>query len=915
MVFVKKMHGPSLILLGLIQPGRLFCFILLLTVFVTGCKKKPNAVATMSNKTKMAVLLCKAAEEGNLEQIKSLIASGADVNVKNHSGDTLLSVAIINGNKDIIELLIARGADVNARGRFSKTPLHWAVYKGRKNISGLLIAKGAHIDAKDFSNDTALHYAARYGHKDIAELLITKGADVNAKGDYAETPLHDAASRGHDDVVALLVDNGADINSRRSKGMTPLHTALDWRDPNMAVLLITKGADIKAKDRNGSTALHLAAWRGYDDVARLLINKGADVNAKRADGLTPLHEAAVQGHKSVVQLLVANGADVNAQDSQGDTPLHVAAEEGYEDVVGFLIANGADVDVKSRSGYTPLYFSATHGHIEAGKLLIAEGADVDAQNSQGKTPLFSAALRGHRDMVHLLIAKGANVSARTVSGLKPLHCAAREGNVNIAELLIAGGASVKAKDQDGITPLHEAALRGHGNVIDLLVEKGADVNAKTVDGRTALECANAAGHKEIVALLESYKNGSTISKRSDEKTPDSGVSKEPIAKAEPLTDIESVVLDNSVFTFELYQMLRSPAEENLFFSPYSVSTALALVYAGTRGETQNQIEKALQFSLGQEKLHPAFAELQTGLNELQEAGDFSLHVANSLWPQQDYKFLDEYLFLTKKHYGVSITPVDYSKLAREETRKLINNWVEDKTKDKIKDLIPPNSFNDLTRLVLVNAIYFKGNWEHQFDPDKTEKTLFYISSEKSVEASMMNQEEQVKYAESGSLQLLELSYVGNGLSMLVMLPKRIDGLKQLEDNLSIENLERWIGSLAKTKVIISLPRFKIDCKFPLRKTLKAMGMIDAFVYQQANFAGMDGKPDWLFIDNVIHQAYIEVNEQGTEAAAATAVGGMGGAPLPPLTFRADHPFLFLIQDNRTGSILFIGRVNNPNNGE
>jgi len=412
-----------------------------------------------------------------------------------------------------------------------------------------------------------------------------------------------------------------------------------------------------------------------------------------------------------------------------------------------------------------------------------------------------------------------------------------------------------------------------------------------------------------------YKRSYTTSKRSDKNTQDSGLSEEPITRSEPLTDVGSVVLGNSVFAFELYQKLRSPAEENLFFSPYSVSTALAMVYAGAHGETQRQMEKALRFSLGQEKLHPAFAELQNGLNELQEAGNFALHIANSLWPQQDYTFLDKYLSLAKKHYGVSITPVDYSILAREETRKLINKWVEDKTEDKIKDLIPPGSFHDLTRLVLVNAVYFKGNWGHQFDPDKTEKTPFYISSENSVQASMMKQEEQVYYAEFGYFQLLELPYVGNDLSVLVLLPKSIDGLKQLEDSLSIENLELWRSSLTKTKVIILLPRFEIDYKNSLRKTLKAMDMVDAFVYQQANFAGMDGKSDWLFIDNVIHQAYVEVNEQGTEAAAATTVGMLGGgAPLPPPTFRADHPFLFLIHDNKTGSILFIGRLNNPNNG-
>jgi serine protease inhibitor len=213
--------------------------------------------------------------------------------------------------------------------------------------------------------------------------------------------------------------------------------------------------------------------------------------------------------------------------------------------------------------------------------------------------------------------------------------------------------------------------------------------------------------------------------------------------------------------------------------------------------------------------------------------------------------------------------------------------------------------------VLVNAIYFKGNWEYQFDPDKTKKSPFYISSENSVQVSMMKQEEQVFYAESESIQLLELPYVGNALSMLLLLPKRIDGLKQLEDSLSIENIELWRNNLAKTKVIISIPRFKMDYKDLLKKTLKNMGMVDAFIYPKANFAGMDGKSDWLFIDDVIHQAYVEVNEQGTEAAAATTVGVLGGMPSPPPTFRADHPFLFLIQENKTGNILFIGRLIDP----
>jgi len=402
---------------------------------------------------------------------------------------------------------------------------------------------------------------------------------------------------------------------------------------------------------------------------------------------------------------------------------------------------------------------------------------------------------------------------------------------------------------------------------------------------------------------EKKSNGAMTPNESSETTTTSH------AIAEPSANLRSLVLSNSEFGFNLYQRLRS-SEGNLFFSPYSISTAMAMVCAGARGETQKQIEKALHFSLNQEKLHSAFAELQTGLNKMQETGNFELHVANSLWPQQDYKFLDEYLSLTKQYYGVSISPVDYVH-AREETRQIINKWVEGKTKGKIKDLIPLGSFHDLTRLVLVNAIYFKGNWEYQFDPDKTEESPFYISSEKSVQIPMMKQEEQVFYAESESIQFLELPYVGNALSMLLLLPKRIDGLKQLEDSLSIENIELWRNNLAKTKVIISIPKFKMNYKNFLKETLTDMGMVDAFIYPQANFAGMDGRTDWLFIDDVIHQAYVEVNEQGTEAAAATTLGALGGMPSPPPIFRADHPFLFLIQENKTESILFIGRLTDP----
>jgi serine protease inhibitor len=524
--------------------------------------------------------------------------------------------------------------------------------------------------------------------------------------------------------------------------------------------------------------------------------------------------------------------------------------------------------------------------------------------------LFTAVRKGNIEQVRLLISKGADVNIKNNVYCTPLHYAAEYGHLVVTELLIANGADINAQTMNNLTPLHMAARRGHYNVVDLLMEKGADIDIKTKKGQTALDFAMEAGYADVVGLL----HGDSVSNEAQEQpaSMQSSIadSNESHSVSEPLSDMQAVVNSNSAFAFDLYQGLRS-SKGNLFISPYSISTALAMTYGGARGNTQKQMKKALRFSLDQEKLHPAFAELQNGLNKLQEAGNFDLCVANSLWPQHNYKFLDEYLSLTKKYYGVTITPVDYVN-ARESARKKINKWVEAKTKEKIKDLIPPEYLNDLTRLVLVNAIYFKGHWANQFDPTKTKDALFYVSPIKSVKASMMTQTEDYKYAEFRSLQIIELPYFGKDLSMLILLPRRIEGITKIEGELSIENLNFWRTGLQKQKVIVFLPRFTSTFKLDLCEALKTMGMIDAFVFGQANFAGMDGRPNWLFIGAVIHQAYVDVNEQGTEAAAATAVvGGLGGAGALPPTFRADHPFLFLIQENKTGSILFIGRVTDP----
>jgi serpin B len=286
-------------------------------------------------------------------------------------------------------------------------------------------------------------------------------------------------------------------------------------------------------------------------------------------------------------------------------------------------------------------------------------------------------------------------------------------------------------------------------------------------------------------------------------------------------------------------------------------------------------------------------------------------VANSLWPQQGYPFLDEYLALLRKHYGVAITAVDYQRAA-EEARTRINDWVAAKTEERIQNLIPPGILDGLTRLVLVNAIYFKGKWQTQFKEADTQDDAFRVAAEQTVQAPMMSKRVKARYASQSAFDILELPYVGGEVALVVLLPKEIDGLQALEAELSAENVARWLDALTERDVFVFLPRFQMTSRFRLDKTLAAMGMADAFREIAADFSGMDGQLHWLYIGAVLHQAFVEVNEEGTEAAAATAVVMETKAmPVRLPIFRADHPFVFLIRENRTGSILFAGRLVDP----
>lgn len=370
----------------------------------------------------------------------------------------------------------------------------------------------------------------------------------------------------------------------------------------------------------------------------------------------------------------------------------------------------------------------------------------------------------------------------------------------------------------------------------------------------------------------------------------------------------AVVTGNTAFAFDLYAQLKSK-EGNLFLSPYSISTALAMTWAGARGQTEQQMAKTLHFPQPQEPFHKAYGHLIQLFNTQGQKGDYQLSVANALWLQKDYQFLPEFLGVASAHYDASLQQVDYVN-ETEKSRQTINDWTARRTQDKIKDLIPQGALNALTRLVLTNAIYFKGDWALKFDVDQTREAPFSVSADKRVNVPLMHQKEKFKYGQTETHQMLELPYKGEALSMLVLLPKTIDGLPALEKDLTADRLTQWQQQMRKQEVLVYLPKFKVASQFGLNQTLSAMGMPDAFG-DTADFSGMNGAKN-LYISDVIHKAFVEVNEEGTEAAAATGVivAVMSLAPPPPV-FRADRPFVFLIKDNATGSILFMGRVADP----
>lgn len=374
---------------------------------------------------------------------------------------------------------------------------------------------------------------------------------------------------------------------------------------------------------------------------------------------------------------------------------------------------------------------------------------------------------------------------------------------------------------------------------------------------------------------------------------------------------------NNSFATDLYKRIKS-GKDNLFFSPYSVTTALAMTRAGADGETARQMDEVLHTSGLNAIDHSALREALTPKQvtefdgrESKKVASYQLDIANALWGQEGFAFKDAFLKRMREDYLAPLARLDFKQA--EQARKTINDWVAKKTNDRIKDIIPPGQISPDMRLVLANAIYFKAKWADQFSERATKDAPFH-APDGDVEVKMMRRTGHYKVAENEQVKLVEIPYQGRDTSMVILLPTKKDGLAALEDQLDAEKLSGWTQQLKGKRVALQMPRFEFTRPLDLGSILKTMGMGLAFDAEQADFTGMT-EEEPLFIGAVLHKAFVKLNEKGTEAAAATVVMMRAGSAMPtepPAPFIVDRPFLFLIRHQKTGAILFMGRVTNPN---
>ncbi|MEO8373089.1 MAG: serpin family protein [Candidatus Solibacter sp.] len=366
----------------------------------------------------------------------------------------------------------------------------------------------------------------------------------------------------------------------------------------------------------------------------------------------------------------------------------------------------------------------------------------------------------------------------------------------------------------------------------------------------------------------------------------------------------------NAFTTDIYKQL-ARGDANLILSPFNIATALSMALAGAGGQTAGEIQSVLHLqpdSAFDAKLGALLADLTKAGN----AGGNELRTANGLWVQKGFDIQQAFENTLRNSYQAPPVTLDFG-ANPEAARSQINRWTEEQTKNRIKDLFPSGAFDARTRLVLTSAIYFYGKWQLPFAPKLTQSAPFILGGGATAQANFMNQTGHFGYAETPSAQILEMRYAGTGIAFDILLPKTSGKLSELETSLNVESLTGWLGSLTSRNVQVSLPKFRAESSFSLPKTLSALGMPTAFT-AKADFSGINQRGG-LAISEVVHKAFVDVSEQGTEAAAATGITvslTSARIPEPPVVFRADHPFLFMIRDTRTGAILFVGRLVNPN---
>jgi ankyrin repeat protein/beta-lactamase regulating signal transducer with metallopeptidase domain len=492
-------------------------------------------------------LLCRAASQGDIEKVKSLIEKGINVNTKDKEGYTAIYDAAARGHKDVVEFLINKGADINIRVDIDAknsglwTPLQTAVRHNQASVVELLISKGASVNTKDKWGFSPLHTAAKHGYTGVAEHLIDKGADLNAKNNNGETPLHIAARRNNKLAAELLITKDANINAKNKWNRTPMEIALDQGHRQIVELLHKHGARVLTSE--GATALHEAAAIGDVSLVKSLISQGMDVDAKDDNGQTPLHEAAKRGHKDVAELLISKGADIEAKILDGETtPLLQAISQGNLETVALLLDKGANVQVQEgewgpvasamwkdqkeiikllsdkRTGFSDVHIAAYFGDLNKVKRFLSDGGHINARGPSGFTLLHCALCGDHKELAQYLITKGANVNLTDSSGWPPLHFIGDTGaSEEMIELLLDNGADVNLRDKQGRIALHWAAAAGQKPIVEMLIARGSNVNARTDSigtekeedsAWTPLHRACEKGHKDIAEIL--ITNGANI---------------------------------------------------------------------------------------------------------------------------------------------------------------------------------------------------------------------------------------------------------------------------------------------------------------------------------------------------------------------------------------------------------------------